>query len=182
MVTYPLSSNCPRGDRFARAQRTPTPVAIPACIAVAMVTLMALRVCFSIVTTIGESMQPALRSGQRLLVCSKWPKGAYRTGHIVIVVRPTISEVFVKRIVALGGDDTRAALGTHVGVLPPRVPRGFAVVAGDNREASRDSRSWGPIPVSALSGRVVMRLSSTSPASGAHSRPTDASESGGACR
>jgi hypothetical protein len=80
-------------------------------------------------------MAPVLLDGDRLLVL-----GAARVdvGDIVAFADPEGSGlVLVKRVVATGAVDVE--------------------VAGDNREASRDSRQFGPVPRRALLGRAVYR-------------------------
>jgi signal peptidase I len=80
-------------------------------------------------------MAPVLLHGDRLLVL-----GAARVGvgDIVAFADPEGSGlVLVKRVVAAD------AAGVEV--------------AGDNREASRDSRQFGPVPRRALLGRAVYR-------------------------
>jgi len=39
--------------------------------------------------------------------------------------------------------------------VPITVPKGHLFVLGDNRGASEDSRFWGPVPLEAITGRVV---------------------------
>jgi len=51
------------------------------------------------------------------------------------------------------GIDRSAIDGTYFGPLP--VPRGGVFVLGDNREASVDSRHYGPVPVDQIRGRVL---------------------------
>jgi signal peptidase I len=85
------------------------------------------------------------------------------------------SEEFIKRVVALPGDDVGLAAGRTVvngelAVEPfirpcqrvrtcdyPRaasVPNGHYFVLGDNRGVSEDSRFWGPIPLRWIEGRI----------------------------
>jgi nickel-type superoxide dismutase maturation protease len=84
-------------------------------------------------------MRPTLEPGDRLLVDT----GAYRSGppvvdDLVVLVDPEApGRWLVKRVRAIGPD------GVHV--------------AGDAPAESRDSRRFGPVPVSALIGRVYRR-------------------------
>jgi len=73
------------------------------------------------------------------------------------------SRVFVKRCLAGPGDIVPPGLGQAAGtVMPP--DRYFMV--GDNRAESRDSRSFGPVPRSAIVGRAVLVYWSVDPARG----------------
>lgn len=87
------------------------------------------------VEVVGDSMLPALRSGDRLLVlrpAPAWP------GDIVAVSDPRLaSRTMVKRLVARG-------------------PEGVTVL-GDNPAASTDSRALGPLAPSAVRGRAFYR-------------------------
>ena len=90
-------------------------------------------------TVDGESMAPALRSGDRVLV-DLW---SYRSrspvaGEAVLLVGPG-SVRMVKR------------------VSKRRSPPGFLHVLGDNPADSVDSRQFGPIPCEAVRGRVIFR-------------------------
>ncbi|HLM96181.1 MAG TPA: nickel-type superoxide dismutase maturation protease [Acidimicrobiales bacterium] len=83
----------------------------------------------------GRSMEPTLAPGDRLLVVRT---RALHTGDVVAVRDPRDPRrVLVKRIGA---------------VLEEEV-----VLHGDNPGASTDSRSFGPVPSSAVLGRVVRR-------------------------
>ena len=83
----------------------------------------------------GESMAPALRAGDRLLVRRPGP---VRVGDVVAVVDPrTADRTLVKRVAAIG-------------------PEGLTVL-GDNAGASTDSRSLGPVAPASVRGRVVYR-------------------------
>ena len=81
----------------------------------------------------GRSMEPTLAPGDRLLVVRA---GVVHAGDVVAVRDPDGSRrVLVKRIGAVLEDEI--------------------VLRGDNPGASTDSRKFGPVPYSAVLGRVV---------------------------
>ena len=87
------------------------------------------------VEVVGDSMLPALRPGDRLLVLR--PARA-RPGAIVAVTDPRLaSRTMVKRVAARG-------------------PKGVTVL-GDNAAASTDSRQLGPLAPAAIRGRAFYR-------------------------
>jgi len=94
------------------------------------------------VEVVGSSMVPALLPGDRLLVVRlPWrsPLGP-RAGHVVALHDPRRSDrILIKRVRAV--DATRGTLE----------------VEGDAREFSTDSRSFGPVPRSAVVGRALYR-------------------------
>jgi nickel-type superoxide dismutase maturation protease len=83
----------------------------------------------------GPSMEPTLHAGDRLLVGRTGPS---KVGDVVALRDPSSPRhIIVKRITA--------------------VRRVEVLVLGDNAEASVDSRSFGPVPKSALLGKVLRR-------------------------
>ena len=82
------------------------------------------------------SMQPALQPGDRVLVL-QWGRPA--VGDLVVFREPDAHLTFaVKRVGSI-------------------TAKGDVEVFGDNPNASRDSRHYGPVPRHLLVGRVVYR-------------------------
>ena len=126
----------------------------------------------------GRSMEPTLRGGDRVLV-DGWSVRltGWHRGDVVVLEPPDGSgtaSMLVKRIVGVGGDTVAIRDGVLVvdGVRvdeayadpdridsvyfgPVRVPAGHVFLLGDNRLESVDSRDFGTVPASELSGRVV---------------------------
>jgi signal peptidase I len=123
-----------------------------------------------------ESMVPTFEVGDRML---SWKAGAdghaWQRGDVVAFHHR--GQVWVKRVVALGGDtvslrdgrlfvdgdrvreayaDPRLIDSVYFG--PVRVPEGTVFVLGDNRGDSVDSRRFGPVPVDQIEGRVVAKV------------------------
>ncbi|GAB3886496.1 S26 family signal peptidase [Microbispora bryophytorum] len=130
----------------------------------------------------GESMEPGLWSGDRVLVRRVRPGRSRRPG------RPGRSGLFVRRVrrvrrgdivvisrvgpgegVALDGGTNlviKRAAAVAGDPIPPgfealgetRVPPGRLLVLGDNPSRSTDSRQWGLLPESRITGVVLRRL------------------------
>ena len=85
-------------------------------------------------------MAPALASGDYVVVDVRaYARSSPAPGEVVLARDPRDpSRVIAKRVAALAGED---------GV----------VLLGDNLAVSTDSRAFGPVPRSALTGRVVWR-------------------------
>ncbi|CAL6411606.1 unnamed protein product [Bathycoccus prasinos] len=129
------------------------------------------------------SMYPNFDIGDRLIA----EKLTYRfardpnVGDVVIFNPPrtaktekVYNEVFIKRIVALEGDDVEVKNGElyvngqsrgkelklekiKYNMPKLRVPSGDVFVMGDNRNNSFDSHAWGPLPKNRIIGRAVAK-------------------------
>ena len=121
----------------------------------------------------GPSMEPALYTGERMLVeklSYGWSEP--QRGDVIICHFPGRTDTCVKRVIGLGGEEI-AILGGNVYIngqkldeslwwdgvifsdmMPLTVPMDTVFVLGDNRNLSADSREVGPIPFSHIVGRV----------------------------
>ena len=129
------------------------------------------------------SMEMTLVKGDRVLVNKlSYDLHDVHRGDIVVFKAPPEAqsdgiEDLVKRVVGLPGDTVEAREdgrvyvngkrldesylpdGTRTTNLPAtKVPAGHLFMMGDNRQASRDSRYFGPIKESAIIGRVFVRI------------------------
>ncbi|MGL4742774.1 MAG: signal peptidase I [Dermatophilaceae bacterium] len=124
------------------------------------------------------SMSPTIEPGSYVLVDRLGPRlRGYDRSDVVALSSPVDGSLFVKRVVGVAGDDVAILDGVlHVDGAPahepwadPRaidsvytelgvVPRGHVVVLGDRRGESIDSRDFGPVPLDALEGRVMLTL------------------------
>lgn len=121
----------------------------------------------------GESMEPTLQDGQLTAYVRIVPE--YKRGDIVSVRMPS-GEYYVKRIIAVGGDivdvrdgrvyvndkeldepyvQGRTAIPEKGIRLPYTVEPGKVFVAGDNRENSVDSRTFGAVLKKEVQGKLL---------------------------
>ncbi|MDS0137513.1 MULTISPECIES: S26 family signal peptidase [unclassified Amycolatopsis] len=118
-----------------------------------------------IMTTVdGPSMEPALSSGDRVLV--RRTRRA-RRGQVALLRFPQLpsgapvgDQLLLKRVVAVAGDRIPvdwADPDVH-GLGGELVPPGCAVVLGDNRPTSWDSRHYGFVPRERIVGVVVRHV------------------------
>ncbi len=124
----------------------------------------------------GTSMQPRLHDNDRLFI----NKFVYRfegiqRGDVVVFQYPgDHSKSYIKRVIALPGDDLRITAGAvyvnHHRVDEPYVPQSFEDersvadeiipqgsywVMGDHRSISSDSRDFGPVPRDLIYGKAA---------------------------
>jgi signal peptidase I len=135
----------------------------------------------------GSSMERTFVESDYVLVDRLTPRWSpYARGQVVVFQPPeTVTDrtvPFIKRVIGIGGDTVEVRDGQlfvngvaldepylfhdAAGVAEPTVasdqsrwvvPEGELFVMGDHRQASEDSRVFGPIPVSSVIGRGVVR-------------------------
>jgi signal peptidase I len=123
----------------------------------------------------GRSMEPSLFERQRLIVdkITYYFRAPHRS-DIVVIKRPEMEELLVKRIIGLPGETVEIRDG-YVFINDRRLPEPFPheqypqnipaytlgpveyYVLGDNRGNSNDSRAFGPILREDILGRVWFR-------------------------
>jgi signal peptidase I len=102
------------------------------------------------VAVVEDSMAPAIRSGDWLLVDptgTRWP----RRGAVVVFREPETDLLAIKRVEARGGDHVRVDEGL-LHLAPDE-----AWLLGDATGVSRDSRRYGPVPFERFVGRAWYR-------------------------
>ncbi len=129
------------------------------------------------------SMIPTLDIGDRILVDKlSYHLHSVHRGDIVVFATPPADKGdpgikdLVKRVIGLPGDHISSENGhvfingrqlsepylprgtVTVGITPQVVPPGHYFVMGDNRNDSKDSRVFGPIPGKLIVGRAIVRV------------------------
>jgi signal peptidase I len=122
---------------------------------------------------LGQSMEPTLYSSQRVVV----EKVTYRffhgprRGDIVVINLPHQQDMLIKRVIGLPGETIEVRNGqvyingayleedwpVNLGGSsygPYTIPPLHVFVMGDNRGASNDSRSFGPVPIEDIVGHA----------------------------
>lgn len=119
----------------------------------------------------GGSMAPTLEAGDLVVTL---PLRTPRRGEVVLVRDPRDPDhVQVKRVIGLPGEVVEVRDGTllldgrrhreaHQHGRGPdgrlRVPPGHVAVLGDARDASTDSRTYGPVPLELVDRRVPLAV------------------------
>lgn len=121
-------------------------MALPAVGALLLVAFGWILTRFERFSVVGDSMAPGLLPGDRLLVRKLRRGCGLRLGDVVVAARPGEQDLtLVKRIVGLGERFEGPLTGPAVWLT------------GDNPGRSTDSRDFGPVPLSAVAGKVVYR-------------------------
>lgn len=127
------------------------------------------------VIVVGESMNPGLQENDRLWANRlAYRKAPPRRGDIVIVLPAGEDAIEIKRVIGLPGDVVVVSMGQLFinGVLvresylkepmqvdswpfPVLVPDHAVFVMGDNRNFSRDSRDFGPVPLDEVRAKAT---------------------------
>jgi len=124
----------------------------------------------------GPSMQPNLYTGFAILAEKvSYQLHSPQRGDVVLFDLPEKTQPLVKRVLALPGETIAVREGhTYINGRPleepwvtyfggpdyptTRVPADHVFVLGDNRRDSRDSRFFGPVPMEAIRGHVILIL------------------------
>ncbi len=148
-------------------------LALAVLLAAVTVGACALRRRIAVVTVSGSSMQPTLKSGDRVLI-RRARFGQLRAGQVVVIERPRQDKGvagllprwpparrgwMIKRVAALPGEPPPTAVLTAMArSAEPVVPAGKLVVLGDNAARSLDSRHFGYIPAERVLGVMIRPL------------------------
>ena len=165
----------PRGPRvqvlrwLLQALREVAETVIPAVVIALIINLFLAQAT----QVLGQSMEPNLHSTQRVVV----EKVTYRflhgprRGDIVVIDLPGQTEMLIKRVVGLPGEtiEVRGGQVYIEGELldepwtvnpgggsygPQTIPPLHVFIMGDNRGASNDSRSFGPVAIEHIVGHA----------------------------
>lgn len=130
----------------------------------------------------GSSMDPTFHDGNYVIVDKlTYALSNPKRGDVIVFKAPTEDgRYFIKRIIGLPGERV-VVDGSVVQIYNTEFPNGFVIyepyvefesgrkadrtlkddeyfVMGDNREVSSDSRSWGALDKTAITGRALLRL------------------------
>lgn len=142
--------------------------------AVVVVVLIIRLFVFEPFTVSGDSMEPTLLNGDRVMVSKlAFDFGKPKTGEVVVFHSPVApKQDWIKRVIGLPGETVSIRndvvyINGHrypepflkyrssQNVAPLVVPPGHIWVLGDNRPISDDSRYWGPLAENRIIGRAL---------------------------
>jgi signal peptidase I len=128
------------------------------------------------VEVVGESMMPTFQDGQRLLVLKSWKQFSPLKVGDVVVIEPAAKKgreaQIIKRIVFLQNAEgtlpwpgmVKTSKGDMLtptlfppGAFATPIPPNSILVLGDNIENSTDSREFGPVAISEIYGKILVR-------------------------
>lgn len=116
------------------------------------------RSIYEVTETSGESMMPTINYKDDYVHVNKFNKLGRRCqfGDIVVVAKPTDpSQRVCKRITGMPRDFVLIDPSDPHSHDMIQVPDGHIWVTGDNLSHSIDSRTYGPLPMALIKGRVV---------------------------
>jgi signal peptidase I len=151
---------------------------------VCVLAIVAYALLFHLSIVRGSSMIPGIHDGDRILVDHlSYVLGDVQRGDVVVLRCPLDPSLdYIKRVIALPGDDVRiddgsvfvngervdepyvasaedaAADVARRSRLRETIERDHYFVLGDNRDHSSDSREFGQVPRAYLRGRVDFRV------------------------
>ncbi|MEV0396427.1 signal peptidase I [Polymorphospora rubra] len=166
-----------RRGRGRRARRPLSRRVIATALAATVAGVAINQFVLGLVPVVSTSMEPSLRVSDRVLV----DRLGFRLSRLdygdVVLFRQPGELTALQRVVGLPGDllscaggrlhrngapaeerYLRAGAEAATDCEPVTVPEDTVYVMGDDRAISRDSRAYGPVPDSDVTGRVVTRL------------------------
>lgn len=145
-------------------------------IVLALVLFFAINYMSARIRVDGSSMEPNFHNGDYVIVNRlAYQLGDIQRGDVIVFPYPlNPEEDYIKRVIGLPGDRIRINQGVvyvndqpiqepYINEPPIRdleetvVPEGSVYVLGDNRNASSDSRAWGPLQIEKIIGKAIFR-------------------------
>ncbi|XP_044971164.1 mitochondrial inner membrane protease subunit 2-like isoform X2 [Hordeum vulgare subsp. vulgare] len=128
---------------------------VKACIGGSLIGITISDRYFSFATVHGGSMRPTFEGstdGREYALVKRSPLYDYCRGEVVVFVSPVDHRSpAIKRLIGLPGDWISVRDKEEI----RKIPEGHCWVEGDNGSASWDSRSYGPVPLGLVQGRVT---------------------------
>jgi len=113
---------------------------------------------YEVTETYGESMLPTLSWHGDFVHVNKLCRNGRncKIGDIIIATKPTLpSQRVCKRITGMPGDYVLIDPTIKNSTQMIQVPAGHVWVTGDNMSQSIDSRTYGPLPLGLIKGKIV---------------------------